>query len=174
MAIEQSIPTDAPTSSNNSGEHSVAVDNQHTPIDPSNTVPSEQALQTLTNNHASQVQQQHTAMRIDALRKWRVRPQRLSHAGQLVELVADNARRAQREVGGFAAAWQKCADATIVNQTRIASFRGGVATIVTHNASLRWVIDRDLRSGLLSRLRSECTSAITAVRVRSGAVNAPR
>jgi len=114
--------------------------------------------------------QQHTAQRINALRLWRAPSHRSSHAGRLVSVVADDAKRAQREVGGFAAAWQACADPTVVDQTRIASFRGGVATVVTHNAALRWMIDRDLRSGLLARLRVECPVAVTAVRVRSGAL----
>jgi hypothetical protein len=114
--------------------------------------------------------QQHAAQRIDALRVWRGRKQRQSHAGRFVGAIADTARRAQRETGGFAAAWQSCADPAIVKQTRIASFRGGVATVVTHNAALRWVIDRDLRGGLLAQLRAACPAAITAVRVRSGSL----
>ena len=128
--------------------------------------------QALTNTQTIPDTHQHAAQRINALRIWRTRSPRPSHAGRLVHLVAEDAKRAQREVGGFAAAWQACADPTIVDQTRIASFRGGVATVVTHNAALRWVIDRDLRSGLLTQLRSECPVAITAVRVRSGAVSA--
>ena len=170
MAVEQSTPKPLSVPD----EHNGVANERQTGMDPSDNVTSEPTMHTLTSQRALPGEQQHTAMRIDALRKWRVRPQRLSHAGQLVGVIADNARRAQREVGGFAAAWQMCADATIVNQTRIASFRGGIATVVTHNASLRWVIDRDLRSGLLAKLRSECPAAITAVRVRSGALSVPR
>ncbi|MCH2135313.1 MAG: DciA family protein [Phycisphaerales bacterium] len=114
------------------------------------------------------VAQIHTAQRIESLRRWRVRPPRHTDAGSIVSKIADQARRAQREVGGFAEAWQACVDPEIARQVSIASFRGGVATLATRNASLRWVIDRELRGGLLAQLRQACPVAITAVRVKSG------
>lgn len=82
--------------------------------------------------------------------------------------MARKAKRAQREVGGFADAWAACVDPKIAAQTRILSFRGGVATVGATSASMRWVIDRELRSGLLARLRESCTLAVTNVRVRNG------
>jgi hypothetical protein len=111
---------------------------------------------------------QLAAHRIEALRSWRVRPERTRAAGGFIDTMARKARRSQREVGGFADAWADCVDPKIAAQTRILSFRGGVATIGASSASMRWVIDRELRNGLLAKLRATCPMAVSNVRVRNG------
>jgi hypothetical protein len=112
--------------------------------------------------------QQLAAHRIEALRSWRVRPGRTRAAGGVIETLLRKARQSQREVGGFADAWADCVDPKIAAQTRILSFRGGVATIGASSASMRWVIDRELRNGLLSKLRATCPMAVSNVRIRNG------
>ena len=113
-------------------------------------------------------QMKRTADRIEQVRSWRARRGGDRHASEFIGRIARSARRSEREVGGFAEAWHACVDPATVSQSRIVSFRRGVATIAAPSASVRWTINRDLRAGLLTQLRAKSAVAITSVKVRSG------
>ena len=108
------------------------------------------------------------AEHLNRLRQWRVRGARFKTAGPSIDAILRRARRAERECGGFAQAWTRCVSPALQKQSRIVSFRGGIATVAARSASVRWALDRQLRGGLLVRLREACPNAITAVRVRNG------
>lgn len=107
---------------------------------------------------------------LDRLRTWRVRPARTKSLADLVPNAAATLERRQQQTGNFAQAWDTCVPAAMRDQCRVESMRGGIAKVIAESASVRFQLDRALRSGLLSQLRAACPVALTRVDVRSGAV----
>lgn len=106
--------------------------------------------------------------RLQQLQAWRGPPGGAKTMGDAITSLQRSAKQAHRQLGSFIEAWEALVPPELSCQTWVEAKRGGVVHVRTRSASVAWELDRRLREGLLSELRSRCSGAISRVQVRVG------
>ena len=92
------------------------------------------------------------------------------------KLVRDTKKRAQRDekrFSSFSEAWEQLVPPTLLAASRLAGSRGSTITIEVDSSAAKYELDRLLRSGLETNLRSLYTGPLTRIRTRLGGQGHP-
>lgn len=79
------------------------------------------------------------------------------------------ASRGRKAAGGIVDAWEAVVPTRFAIGTRIKGISGGVVRVGVSSTSLRYQLDRELRSGLLDQLRSAYGGVLRRVRLEHDA-----
>jgi hypothetical protein len=82
--------------------------------------------------------------------------------------VQRNSRRVHRSLGNFIECWEQLLPREVARHTIVKSIRGGTINVSARSSAIAFEVDRLLREGLLSELRTSCSSAVVNVRVHVG------
>ena len=93
------------------------------------------------------VHEEEVKLRLEALRKGRVRPERDGSLGEMFRERSAELQKLEKRLGGVARAWQSVCPPELLGRTSVRSLARGVLTIGVEDASTRFELDRVLRAG---------------------------
>lgn len=102
---------------------------------------------------------------IQDLRAWRQRRGRDQRIGQIIDSMASALEESHRRGGAFVEVWEERLPARLHARTRVISVSRGIAHVAVEGASVRYEVDRLLRSGLLGSLKSSFNGTLYKVRL---------
>ncbi len=105
------------------------------------------------------------ALRIEMVRKRRVREERKTAAADLFAAQASHLKREQKRIGNAADAWARLCPDGLRRRTVVLGVSRGVLRLGTTDSAARFELDRALRSGLQDELVRACRSTVRSVRV---------
>lgn len=111
------------------------------------------------------MQEEEARLRIEALRRSRVRPAPDTSAGDLFARRGVELAGLERRIGGAARAWQSVCPAELLGRTSVRSVARGVVTIGVEDASTRFELDRLLRAGAERTFIRACAASVRRVRL---------
>lgn len=106
-------------------------------------------------------------LRLEALRKGRVRPERDGSLGAMFRERAAELEKLEKRLGGIARAWQSVCPPELVGRTSVRSLARGVLTIGVEDASTRFELDRLLRAGAERTFVRACPTTVRKVKLVS-------
>jgi hypothetical protein len=108
---------------------------------------------------------------IEQRRRLLVHPPRNIAIGDLIAGIRRESERTSRRFGALVELWEKMLPEAIVNETRLASLRGGVLVVIVASASVGYELDRLLREGAMAEMRGRYAGTLVRVSVRVGNVD---
>ncbi|MHC5002350.1 MAG: DciA family protein [Planctomycetota bacterium] len=105
---------------------------------------------------------------LEQLRERRARPERDLSIRSMVQATADALRRTERGLGELIEHWQAVVPPDLAARSSLAALRGGVLEVRVDSASVRYELDRVLRSGGLRELQRRYRGTLVRVRLRLG------
>ena len=108
----------------------------------------------------------------------RLAPYRRLHSfdHSIKSLVQNTKKRVQRDekrFSSFSEAWEQLVPANLLAASRLASSRGSTITIEVDSSAAKYELDRLLRTGLETNLRSLYTGPLTRIKTRLGTPDQP-
>jgi hypothetical protein len=107
---------------------------------------------------------------LEDLRRWRGRTPRDGAIGPIVEALRDDAAKTQRRLGLVIDAWERTVPAELARQTRITALSRGTLQVRVASPSVRYELDRFLRSGGEAALRTASRAPLRSIRITVGPV----
>lgn len=107
--------------------------------------------------------------RIKALREHRVTPDRRITITQEMQSTAADLKKLERRLGSVGEAWNQVCPGHLVDRTAIEGLSRGVLTVRVADASVRYELDRALRSGAEHELVRLSPSGVRRVKLVTGA-----
>jgi hypothetical protein len=108
------------------------------------------------------------AREIERLRALRVRRRRDTSIGEVVTRTRDHASSVERRLGRLIEAWETVVPGELAARTAITSLRGGVVHVTADSSPVAYEVNRLLREGGLTLLRSRTGAAVARVKVTVG------
>lgn len=122
---------------------------------------------------ASSHSDRHALDRLAQLQQWRGPRRAPSEVAALIEPISHSARRTERRIGNVVDIWLAFVPPELARQTTISGFRAGTLHVVAASAAVRFELDRQLREGLLGRMRRAFPGTLSQVRITAGPIDAP-
>ncbi len=107
-----------------------------------------------------------TLNRLNQLIEWRGPKPRPSIYQNAIARIQRDAKRTHRHMGDFIEHWQTMLPGELVARPSIEGVRGGTIHVRADSAAVSFELDRLLRGGLLTSLRSACSITVADVKVR--------
>lgn len=108
-------------------------------------------------------------LRLEALRKGRVWPERDGSIGAMFRERGAELERLEKRLGGVSRAWQSVCPPDLLARTSVRSLLRGVLTIGVEDAATRFELDRLLRSGAERVFVRACPTTVRKVKLVSAA-----
>ena len=99
------------------------------------------------------------------LRKWRQRRTFDTSISRVIDSLASTLEDSHRKGGAFVQAWEDHLPARLHAKTRVVSISRGIAHVAVEGSSVRYEVDRLLRSGLLPSLKSSFNGTLYKVKL---------
>ena len=109
-----------------------------------------------------------TLRQVERLRELRRRSARDDSIGPLVARIRNESDRHHQRFGELVTLWCELVPADLVEQTALTGLRGGVLQVTVPSSAVAYRLDRALRGGLTSDLRSRFRGSLARVRVQVG------
>lgn len=110
----------------------------------------------------------HSARAINRLREHRARRDRDLSIVPLVEAIGRHTAKVNRQLGAMIALWETEVPSELSARTELTALRGGVLHARVDSSAIAYELDRRLREGLLTRLRSQYAGPLSRVRLSVG------
>ena len=108
------------------------------------------------------------AGRLEQLRNWRARPDRVVAIGPLIDAKLADAQRTRKRLGSFVELWETVLPDELAAHTRVTGIRGGVVRVSVDTSATAYELDRRLREGLEEQMRRAYGKTFVRVRITVG------
>lgn len=113
-------------------------------------------------------------MQLERLRGWRARPEfgSAKPLSQELGLIGKTLARDGKRMGGVVDGWEACAPKALQECVRISGYARGVLSVVIDSAPARFELDRAMRGGLETQLRTVIGPGFVRLRATIGSMQA--
>jgi hypothetical protein len=107
----------------------------------------------------------HSQGRLERVRQWRVRDARPTALSEPIHALRREVERGAKRACEFISSWEEIIPAELAAKTRVRGARGGVYHIAVQDSPALFEIDRLLREGALTAIRSRLRAAIVRIKL---------